>query len=130
MLGGVRNVFALVNVTCRSKAPPGALRIEKARTQMRKTAMTLMSGTIAAGLLIVPGVGAEASSTYTNCSQMNQGRYPHGVGKSGAVDRTSGKRVTTFKVDTTLYRKYSTSASKGGLRDLDRDNDGIACERA
>ena len=73
---------------------------------------------------------ATASKTYTSCAKMNAGKYPHGVGKKGAVDKTRGKRVRTFKVDNKAYKRYSTSASKGAYyRDLDRDNDGIACER-
>jgi Excalibur calcium-binding domain len=54
---------------------------------------------------------------------MNKG-YPHGVGKVGARDKTSGTPVTTFKRRTFLYRtamRYNQS--------LDRDKDGIACEK-
>jgi len=59
---------------------------------------------------------------------MNNGKYPHGVGKKGAKDRTSGKRVTNFARNNKVYWLYSSS--KGSrIRDLDRDNDGIACEK-
>ena len=59
--------------------------------------------------------------TFANCSALNY-YYPHGVGKSGAVDHVRGttKPVTTFFVSTSLY--YANSKS-------DADNDGIACER-
>ena len=51
----------------------------------------------------------------------------HGVGRVGARDKTksrSAERVTTFKRNTTLYRKAMRYN-----RDLDRDKDGIACEK-
>jgi len=47
-------------------------------------------------------------------------RYPHGVGKVGAHDKTSGVPVTNFKRSNRLY--YLN-------RSLDRDKDGIACEK-
>jgi hypothetical protein len=60
---------------------------------------------------------------WKNCTHVNK-RYPHGVGKVGARDKTSGTPVTTFKRSTFLYRtamRYN--------RGLDRDKDGIACEK-
>lgn len=65
-------------------------------------------------------VSAPASAqTYSNCKALNAD-YPHGVGKPGAVDSTSGRPVTTFTVDANLY------AQNEGR---DRDGDGIACEK-
>jgi hypothetical protein len=46
--------------------------------------------------------------------------YPHGVGKKGAHDKTSGTPVTTFFVSNALYQLNSES---------DRDGDSIACEQ-
>jgi hypothetical protein len=57
------------------------------------------------------------------CGQVNA-KYPHGVGKVGAHDKTSGVPVTTFKRSTRLYR-IAMSYNRG----LDRDKDGIACEK-
>jgi len=60
---------------------------------------------------------------WKNCTQVNK-KYRHGVGKVGARDKTSGTPVTTFKRSTYLYRtamRYN--------RGLDRDKDGIACEK-
>jgi hypothetical protein len=51
-------------------------------------------------------------------------KYPHGVGKLRARDKTSGTPVTTFKRSNTLY---NTAMSHN--RGLDRDKDGIACEK-
>lgn len=59
-------------------------------------------------------------ATFSNCTDMH-GTYPHGVGRSGAVDHTSGSApVTTFHVSTSLY-----DANSG----MDRDGDGVACEK-
>jgi len=60
------------------------------------------------------------SALYKNCTNMNK-RYPHGAGRVGARDHTLGTPVTTFKRSNTLYRANSH---------LDRDKDGIACEKA
>jgi hypothetical protein len=62
---------------------------------------------------------ALAAKTFANCTALNK-VYPHGVGKWGARDHTSGTRVTTFKRSDTLY-----SANDH----LDRDKDKIACEK-
>jgi hypothetical protein len=55
--------------------------------------------------------------------------YPHGVGLPGARDRTSGTPVTTFVRSTVGYRMNDGRVRSRGQYDLDRDNDGIACER-
>ena len=56
---------------------------------------------------------------FANCTALNK-TYPHGVGKKGAKDKTSGTPVRTFRVNTTVYNQNKKS---------DRDKDGIACER-
>jgi hypothetical protein len=61
---------------------------------------------------------------YKNCTQFNK-RYPHGVGKVGARDHTSGTPVTNFKRSNKLY-----AVAMSHNRGLDRDRDGIACETA
>jgi hypothetical protein len=61
---------------------------------------------------------------WKNCRQVNA-KYPHGVGRVGARDHTtSGDPVTAFKRSTRLYR-IAMSNNRG----LDRDKDGIACEK-
>ncbi len=62
---------------------------------------------------------AAASKTYRNCTALNK-VYPHGVGRVGARDKTSGTLVRNFKRSNLLYRQ-----NKGS----DRDKDGIACEK-
>lgn len=66
---------------------------------------------------------ARIPALYKNCTNLNK-RYPHGVGKLHARDKTSGKPVTTFRRSNTLYRR-AMSYNRG----LDRDKDGIACEK-
>jgi hypothetical protein len=66
------------------------------------------------------GSGASAAKTFQNCTALNK-VYPHGVGRVGARDRTSGTPVTNFKRSNKLYRENKKS---------DRDKDGIACEKA
>ena len=80
---------------------------------------------IAAVILASTSVGVAQASTdreairYSNCTALHK-RYPHGVGRWGARDHTSGTPVTNFKRSTRLYRQN---------RHLDRDKDGIACEK-
>jgi Excalibur calcium-binding domain len=66
-----------------------------------------------------------APPLFKNCTNLNK-RYPHGIGKVGARDRTSGEApVTNFKRSTRLY-----SLAMSYNRNLDRDKDGVACENA
>ena len=90
-----------------------------------------MTGKLMRGALIVAllagggalvGAPAEAAATkYKNCTAL-QKKYKHGVAKKGAKDKVKGstKPVTTFTVNTPVY-----NANKA----LDRDKDGVACEK-
>jgi hypothetical protein len=82
--------------------------------------------TVIVAVILVGGAGglAQAASDagsirYSNCTALHK-RWPHGVGRWGARDHTSGTPVTTFKRSNLLYRQNSH---------LDRDKDGIACEK-
>jgi Excalibur calcium-binding domain len=66
---------------------------------------------------------AKAPRLYQNCTNLNR-KYPHGLGRANARDKTSDDPVTNFKHSTKLYR-VAMSHNKG----LDRDKDGIACEQ-
>ena len=79
----------------------------------------LTAVTLAGAALTTQAAQAAAPRTFANCTAMNQ-VYPHGVGKPGARDKTTGVRVTTFKKSTALYNANTKS---------DRDKDGIACEK-
>ena len=71
-------------------------------------------------VLILGTAAAGDTTKYANCKALNA-RYRHGVGKVGARDRTkSGDPVMNFKRSNTLYRQ--------NVR-LDRDKDGVACEK-
>ncbi len=82
------------------------------------------------GLIVAPAAqAAPKAKSYKNCTALNK-VYPHGVGRSGARDHTSSsKRVTNFKVSTKVYN-LNNGPRQGAQYDLDRDNDGIACEKA
>ena len=90
---------------------------------------------IAAGLLTLAALALPLATTattadaasyhYSNCTKLHQD-FKHGVGKKGAKDHhtKSSKAVTNFKRSTKIYKaavKYNP--------DLDRDKDGIACEK-
>jgi hypothetical protein len=86
-----------------------------------------LAGVISIGLVVIVGaVSAEAASAapkpkkYANCNALNKD-YPHGVARTAAArDKTSGVRVTKFKVSKAVY---DLNTSK------DRDKDKIACEK-
>lgn len=101
-----------------------------------KSVAVLAAFALAAWLSWVPGDPAIASAPvpaaaaavarpstvkYPNCKKLNK-KYKHGVGKKGAKDKVSGrtKKVTNFKKSNALY---------AANRHLDRDSDGIACEK-
>ena len=73
--------------------------------------------------------GGSLGEVVKNCAALNK-VYPHGVGKKGAKDHTSGKRVTNYKVSNDVYAHNDGGSKRySGEHDLDRDNDGIACEK-
>ena len=76
-------------------------------------------------LVLIFGFGiAQQKTNFDNCREMNK-VYPNGVGKVGATDNTStGRPVTTFIRNTALYNAIIRNNAN-----LDRDDDGIACER-
>ena len=89
----------------------------------------MLVAAFAAGIAIcAPAWGAVSTANavprlYKNCTNFNK-KYPHGVGKAKARDKTSGVPVTTFRRSTRLY-----NIAMGHNRGLDRDKDGIACEK-
>jgi Excalibur calcium-binding domain len=77
-----------------------------------------------AALAFAAGTASGATPLlYKNCTNLNK-KYPHGVGKLLAKDKTSGEPVTNFKRSTRLYL-----IAVGWNKGLDRDKDGIACEK-
>jgi hypothetical protein len=69
------------------------------------------------------GASARIPTRWRSCKAVNA-KYLHGVGKVNAMDKTAGEPVTNFTHSNYLYRlamRYN--------RGLDRDHDGIACEK-
>lgn len=76
-----------------------------------------------AGALASPSASAApAAKKYANCAALNK-VYPAGVGLPKAKDKVSkrSKPVTNFTKNAKVYNLNKAR--------LDRDNDGIACER-
>ena len=86
----------------------------------RSGVVSAVAGAVVATTLV--GVGPAEAVSWRNCDAVHR-THPHGVGKVGARDRTSGTRVTNFKRSNALYRT-AMRANSG----LDRDKDNIACE--
>jgi hypothetical protein len=94
---------------------------------MKRPGTFVVSSLLAA--MFLTSAGAQAARAvippaWKNCTRVNK-TYPHGVGRVGARDHTSGTPVTTFKRSNNLYQKAMNNNSG-----LDRDKDGIACEQA
>ena len=94
-----------------------------------------LAATIALSLsplaLASPSGAATKPVSYKNCTALNK-VYKHGVAKKGAKDKVKGKTkpVTNFTVSTIVYQHNDGKKKKyQGERDLDRDNDGVACEK-
>lgn len=86
--------------------------------------MLLVAALVGPGLALSAGTavaGPKKPPVYQKCAAMHA-VYPHGVAKFGAVDKVRGKTkpVTTFTVITAIYLAN---------KHLDRDRDGVACEK-
>lgn len=85
-------------------------------------AATALACAATGGVLVGPA-DAHTVGIHDNCTNLNK-KWPHGVGRRNAVDKTSGVRVRNFYRNTDAYR-----AAERHNGTLDRDNDGIACEK-
>jgi hypothetical protein len=95
----------------------------------RAAAALLATAALSLSLAVATSPADAAAKHYKNCTALNKD-YPHGVGRTGAKDKTTGKKVTNFKVSTAVYNANNGPRNaKTGEYDLDRDNDGIACEK-
>lgn len=90
----------------------------------RACAASLAALTILTGPGLTSGAQAHTTGIHDNCTNLNK-KWKHGVGRKGAVDKTSGKKVTSFYRNTKAYNEAINHNST-----LDRDKDGIACEKA
>jgi hypothetical protein len=93
------------------------------------TAITVGIGAAGAVVGRAPAATGSAAIPYLwqNCTHLHS-KYRHGVGKAGAHDRTTGTPVTTFYRSTRLYNLAMSYNTARGYN-LDRDHDGIACEK-
>lgn len=98
----------------------------------RAFAVVAASASLVAFSALAPASAATPKpKSYANCTALNK-VYPHGVGRSGAKDKVgkTTKPVKNFKVSTTVYNLNNGPHKKGSAEyDLDRDNDGVACEK-
>src|SRR5436190_7123586 len=92
-------------------------------------AIALCMAAVGLGIAQAPAATNAATIPYLwqNCTHVHT-KYRHGVGKVGAHDRTTGTPVTTFYRSTRLYNIAASYNSARGYN-LDRDHDGIACEK-
>ena len=91
---------------------------------MKRLAIVAVTGLLLGSPAAAIGSTKAMPALYKNCTNLNK-KYPHGLGRVGARDHTSGTLVTNFKRSTKLY-KLAMSYNRG----LDRDKDGIGCEKA
>ncbi|ANH37788.1 Excalibur calcium-binding domain protein [Nocardioides dokdonensis FR1436] len=94
------------------------------KTTTRAAAGALMALALLAAPVLVTSAQAHTTGIHDNCTNLNK-KWKHGVGRANAVDKTSGKKVTNFYRNT---KAYNEAINHNGT--LDRDKDGIACEKA
>jgi hypothetical protein len=63
--------------------------------------------------VVIDTAAARVPPLYKNCTNLTK-RYPHGVGRLGARDKTSGTPVTTFTRSTRIYRLAMSYNSRSG----------------
>jgi hypothetical protein len=97
--------------------------VKRTATLVSAAAAVLLAAPIAAAIDAPTVTTARVPPLYKNCTNFNK-KYPHGVGRLRARDKTKGTRVTTFRRSTRLY-----NIAMRHNDDLDRDKDGIACEK-
>lgn len=83
----------------------------------------LAAAVVGCSIAVLAASPAEAAVSWTSCTAVQQ-TYPHGVGRTTAKDRTSGVPVTSFTKNNAIY-----AAAVKARPGLDRDKDGIACEK-
>jgi hypothetical protein len=85
--------------------------------------VAVATASVAATLAVTAPASAHSTGIHDNCTELNK-KFPHGVGLKSARDKTSGTPVTNFRRGNKIYR---TAMRHNGT--LDRDKDGIACEK-
>jgi hypothetical protein len=76
---------------------------------------------MAASIVLMPGAAHASVRHFANCTAMHT-VYKGGVSRKGAVDhRSNGGHAK--------YRPYVSTPLYNANRSMDRDHDGIACEK-
>jgi hypothetical protein len=91
--------------------------------RIKSASLAIVLGIVTAVVVLPAQAGAHPTGIHDNCTKLNN-KWSHGVGLRGAVDKTSGVRVTNFYRNSDAYRLADRHNGT-----LDRDNDGIACEK-
>ncbi len=65
------------------------------RMSLRHAAATTSLLMAAASVALISPADAHTSGIHDNCTNLNK-KWPHGVGRRGAHDKTSGDPVTNF----------------------------------
>ena len=79
-----------------------------------------------AGSVLAPASAAAATAkSYQNCTALNRA-YPHGVKKSSGTKDVVRSHGRTYKH---ASKAYTSKALYNANTRLDRDKDGIACEK-
>ena len=89
--------------------------------------VAIAAAAIAFAIPSAPAAPAGIPYVWQNCTHVHT-KYRHGVGKAKAHDHTTGTPVTTFYRSTRLYN-VAMSYNQARGYNLDRDHDGIACEK-
>ena len=87
----------------------------------KKLGCAVATAVVASTLSMSAPVSAHTTGIHDNCTNLNK-KWKHGVGRKGAHDK--GGSVTNFTRNTKAYKK---AVRHNGT--LDRDHDGIACEK-
>jgi hypothetical protein len=90
-------------------------------TTTRRIVGIVVAGTLAAGVGLIAAPAVQATTKFTNCTNLLK-VYPHGISKSkAAADRAVRNGQHRPAVKPTVYAdSYKT---------LDRDDDGSMCEQ-
>lgn len=97
---------------------------------MKRKIAAVLAATITLGsFTVATAAPAEAAGAkkYQSCSKLNA-KYPGGVAKSSSVRNTKTVKGKKVPAKSTRSPKVSASVYKKN-KGLDRDKDGIACER-
>lgn len=86
---------------------------------MFKLSKRVIPALLACSIIFLPVQSTDAAAKFKNCTQLNK-VYPGGVAMNATVKNKGGKTKLKPAVSASVYNSHKS---------LDRDKDGIACER-